>query len=180
MDCYSCLSPSIVSDLFLPFPSSLQFFSFGSQLEPEIACVFREGLEVLAILVALRPSLLGVLQSKPWWKDFVLDSLTRMKTRSSGRGESSVCWGSGVLSADVTTTHHTLCPAPSVVTPQNAPNGCWGSDLCAISSVQPGPPSAALSSEAVDSSAGACCLKPLFHLQRVLQAAGQTAQPCHQ
>ena len=43
--------------------------------------MFREGLDVLAILVALRPSLLSVLQSKTWWKDFVLDSLTRLKTR---------------------------------------------------------------------------------------------------
>ena len=54
--------------------------------------MFREGFEVLAILVALRPSLLGVLQRKPWWKDFVLDSLTRMKTRCVRKGDESVDW----------------------------------------------------------------------------------------
>lgn len=87
-----CCSLNSLTCLLYPLPSSLQFFSLGAQPESEIASVFREGFEVLAILVALRPSLLGVLQSKPWWKDFVLDSLTRMKTRCVRGGEESVRW----------------------------------------------------------------------------------------
>ena len=65
----------------------LQFFCSGHPLETEIASLFRETFELLAIFLALDPLLLAALQAKSWWNNFILDSLTRMKNRLVGSAQ---------------------------------------------------------------------------------------------
>ena len=71
----------------------------------------------------------------------------------------------------------TTLPPPR---PQIPADGCRRADLCAGRTVQPRPTAAPLLGEAADGGTGACRVQPVLHLQRVLQAAGQTVEPCHQ
>ena len=74
----------------------------------------------------------------------------------------------------------TPLPSPPPTPPQIPANGRWGADLCPCCSVQPGPSATPLSGEPADSRPGARGVQPLLHVQRVLQAAGKTAESCHQ